>query len=78
MISESGVSRSQKGARVRFSPHDNAVSAPCCLRCLARYLNTSANVLTVSTACAAGLDAIGLAAQDIVSGTYRLCCGGRR
>ena len=30
--------------------------------------NTSANVLTVSTACAAGLDAIGLAARDIVSG----------
>ena len=31
-------------------------------------LRRSANVLTVSTACAAGLDAIGLAARDIVSG----------
>jgi 3-oxoacyl-[acyl-carrier-protein] synthase II len=68
MISESGAIRSQKGASAasrymipQCPPH--AASGA-----LARYLDTSANVLTVSTACAAGLDAIGLAARDIVSG----------
>jgi 3-oxoacyl-[acyl-carrier-protein] synthase II len=69
MISESGVSRSLKGAAAasrymipQCPPH--AASGA-----VARYLDTSANVLTVSTACAAGLDAIGLAARDIVAGT---------
>jgi 3-oxoacyl-[acyl-carrier-protein] synthase II len=68
MISESGAIRSQKGASAasrymipQCPPH--AASGT-----LARYLDTSANALTVSTACAAGLDAIGLAARDIVSG----------
>ena len=70
MISESGASRSQKGA-VSASRHMITQCPPhAASGALARYLNTSANVLTVSTACAAGLDAIGLAARDIVSGTY--------
>lgn len=68
MISESGISRSQKGARAasrymvaQCPPH--AASGA-----LAQYFETSANVVTVSTGCAAGMDAIGLAARDIVSG----------
>jgi 3-oxoacyl-[acyl-carrier-protein] synthase II len=69
MISESGAIRIQKGASAasryvipQCPPH--AASGA-----VARFLNTSANVLTVSTACAAGLDAIGLAARDIMAGT---------
>jgi 3-oxoacyl-[acyl-carrier-protein] synthase II len=69
MISESGAIRMQKGASAasrymipQCPPH--AASGT-----LARFLNTSANVLTVSTACAAGMDAIGLAARDIMAGT---------
>ena len=69
MISESGAIRIQKGASAasryvipQCPPH--AASGA-----IARFLNTSANVLTVSTACAAGLDAIGLAARDIMAGT---------
>ena len=68
MISESGISRSQRGARAasrymvaQCPPH--AASGT-----IAQYFQTSANVVTVSTGCAAGLDAIGLAARDIVSG----------
>jgi 3-oxoacyl-[acyl-carrier-protein] synthase II len=68
MISESGISRSQKGARAasrymvaQCPPH--AASGA-----VAQYFGTAANVVTVSTGCAAGLDAIGLAARDIVSG----------
>ena len=68
MISESGVTRSQKGA-ASASRHMITQCPPhAASGAVARYLNTSANVLTVSTACAAGLDAIGLAARDIVSG----------
>ena len=69
MISESGVNRGLKGA-----PAASRYMIPQCpphaaSGALARYLDTSANVLTVSTACAAGLDAIGLGARDVVSGT---------
>jgi 3-oxoacyl-[acyl-carrier-protein] synthase II len=68
MISESGISRSLKGARgasrymvAQCPPH--AASGA-----MAQYFETSANVVTISTGCAAGLDAIGLAARDIVTG----------
>lgn len=77
MISESGISRTQKGARAasrymvaQCPPH--AASGA-----IAQYFGTAANVVTVSTGCAAGLDAIGLAARDIVSGaTDHVIAGG--
>jgi 3-oxoacyl-[acyl-carrier-protein] synthase II len=68
MISESGVRRFQQGASSAFRHMITQCPPQAASGALARYLNTSANVLTVSTACAAGLDAIGLAARDIVSG----------
>ena len=68
MISESGIARSLRGSPAashhmiaQCSPH--AVSGA-----IARFFGTSANALTVSTACAAGMDAIGLAARDISCG----------
>lgn len=69
MISNSVLSQFQKGSSaaprytVSQSPPHAASSA------IAKYFQASGNVLTVSTACAAGMDAIGLAARDIVSGT---------
>jgi len=68
LISESCIARSTKGgsAASRYaasqSPPHAAAGA------IATYLGSSGDVLTVSTACAAGLEAIGLAARDIVSG----------
>ena len=68
MISNSVLTQFQKGASaaprytVSQCPPHAASSA------IAKYFGTSGNVLTVSTACAAGMDAIGLAARDIVSG----------
>jgi len=68
MISESGVMRAKGGApsasryMISQCPPQAAAGA------LAQYLKTDANVLAVSTACAAGIDSIGLAAEDIVTG----------
>jgi len=68
MISESGAVRSHKGAAAASPYMISQCSPHAASGALAQYLETSANVLTVSTACAAGMDAIGLAARDIVSG----------
>jgi 3-oxoacyl-[acyl-carrier-protein] synthase II len=68
MISESGISRSQKGARAASRYMVTQCPPHAASGALAQYLGTSANVVTVSTGCAAGLDAIGLAARDIISG----------
>ena len=76
MISESGISRSQKGANAASHHMISQCPPNAASGAVARYLNTSANVLTVSTACAAGLDAIGLAARDIVSGVANFVVAG--
>jgi len=68
MISESGVTRIRKGAAAASRHMVSQCPPHAASGTIAQFFNTSANVLTVSTGCAAGLDALGLAAQDIVSG----------
>jgi 3-oxoacyl-[acyl-carrier-protein] synthase II len=68
MISESGAVRSQKGAAAASRYMISQCPPQAASGALAHYLETSENVLTISTACAAGMDAIGLAARDIISG----------
>ena len=77
MISESGIARSKKGGSAA-SPYAASQSPPhAAAGAIARYLESSGDVLTVSTACAAGLEAIGLAAQDIATGaTKQVIAGG--
>ena len=77
MISESGIARSKKGG-LAASPYAASQSPPhAAAGAIARYLESSGDVLTVSTACAAGLEAIGLAAQDIATGaTKQVIAGG--
>ena len=77
MISESGVNRSRKGASAA-SRHMIAQCPPhAAAGALAQYFAVSGSVLTVSTGCAAGMDAIGLAAADVVSGIAdRVIAGG--
>jgi len=69
MIAESGVKRAHGGFGnvcptmiSQCSPHSAAGA-------LSMYLGCQGEVSTVSTACAAGMDAIGLAARDVVQGT---------
>ena len=78
MISESGATRSRQGASAASRYMISQCSPHAASGAIANYLGTSANVLTVSTACAAGMDAIGLAARDIVSGVadYVVAGGG--
>lgn len=68
MISESGVNRSQKGASAASRHMVSQCPPHAASGAIAQYLNTSSSVLTVSTGCAAGMDAIGLAARDVISG----------
>jgi len=68
MISESGAVRNSKGAAAASRHMISQCSPHAASGALAHYLETAENVLTVSTACAAGMDAIGLAARDIISG----------
>ena len=77
MISESGIARSKKGG-LAASPYAASQSPPhAAAGAIARYLESSGDVLTVSTACAAGLEAIGLAAHDIATGaTKQVIAGG--
>jgi 3-oxoacyl-[acyl-carrier-protein] synthase II len=76
MVAESGVARSKKGGAAA-SPYAASQSPPhAAAGAIARYLENSGDVLTVSTACAAGLEAVGLAAQDIVSGAADCAMGG--
>ena len=77
MISESGIARSKKGG-LAASPYAASQSPPhAAAGAMARYLESSGDVLTVSTACAAGLEAIGLAARDIATGaTDQAIAGG--
>jgi 3-oxoacyl-[acyl-carrier-protein] synthase II len=77
MISESGIARSKKGGSAA-SPYAASQSPPhAAAGAVARYLESSGDVLTVSTACAAGLEAIGLAARDIATGaTDQAIAGG--
>jgi 3-oxoacyl-[acyl-carrier-protein] synthase II len=69
MISESGAIRIQKGAAAASRYMIPQCPPQAASGAVAQYLNSAANVLTVSTACAAGLDAIGLAARDVIAGT---------
>ncbi len=68
MISESGVSRAKKGATGASAYMISQCPPHAASGALAQYLETDADVLTVSTACAAGTDAIGLAAEAIING----------
>ena len=68
MISEFGRNPESKGRFCRFALHVSQCPPHAASGAIARYFEISGNVLTVSTACAAGMDAIGLAARDIVSG----------
>jgi 3-oxoacyl-[acyl-carrier-protein] synthase II len=77
MISESGVNRSQKGASAASRHMVSQCPPHAASGTLAQYLNASSSVLTVSTGCAAGMDAIGLAARDVISGvTDSVVAGG--
>ena len=68
MIAESGVRRARSGFEnvcpmvISQSPPHAAVGV------LSMYLGCRGEVQTVSTACAAGMDAIGLAARDVIGG----------
>jgi 3-oxoacyl-[acyl-carrier-protein] synthase II len=68
MISESGAMRAQKGASSASRYMISQCPPQAASGALAQYLKTDADVLTVSTACAAGLDCLGLAAEDIITG----------
>jgi len=68
MISESGAIRAKKGASSASRYMISQCPPHAASGALAHYLDTAANVMTISTACAAGMDAIGLAALDIISG----------
>jgi len=76
MIAESGVKRMKHGYEgtcpmmVSQSPPHAAVGV------LSMFLGCRGEVQTVSTACAAGMDAIGLAARDVVRGTTNLVIAG--
>ena len=68
MISESGFQRAKGGATAASRYVISQCSPQAAAGALAQYLKTSANVLAVSTACAAGVDCLGLAAEDIITG----------
>jgi 3-oxoacyl-[acyl-carrier-protein] synthase II len=68
MISESGVSRSRKGAAAASRHMVSQCPPHAAAGAIAQYFGVSGSVLTVSTGCAAGMDAIGLAAADVISG----------
>jgi 3-oxoacyl-[acyl-carrier-protein] synthase II len=76
MIAESGVRRAQAGFEnvcpmvISQSPPHAAVGM------LSMFLECRGEVQTVSTACAAGMDAIGLAAREIVSGDAEVVVAG--
>jgi len=76
MIAESGVRRVKQGYEgtcpmmVSQSPPHAAVGV------LSMFLGCRGEVQTVSTACAAGMDAIGLAARDVLHGTTNLVVAG--
>ena len=76
MIARSGFKRATKGFDgangniVSQSPPHAAVGS------VAQFLGARGEVHTSSTACAAGLDAIGLAARDIVNGITRCVVAG--
>jgi 3-oxoacyl-[acyl-carrier-protein] synthase II len=69
MISNSVLTQFQRGAStaLRYTVTQSPPHAASCA--IAKYFRASGNVLAVSTACAAGMDAIGLAARDIISGS---------
>jgi 3-oxoacyl-[acyl-carrier-protein] synthase II len=68
MISESGAMRAKSGASAASRYMISQCPPQAAAGALAQYLKTDAEVLTLSTACAAGLDCIGLAAEDIITG----------
>ncbi|HEY5743991.1 MAG TPA: beta-ketoacyl-[acyl-carrier-protein] synthase family protein [Terrimicrobiaceae bacterium] len=68
MISESGIHRSRMGAQAASRHMVSQCPPHAASGAIAHYFETSASVMTISTGCAAGLDAIGLAAKEIVSG----------
>ena len=76
MIAESGVRRAKNGYEgtcpmmVSQSPPHAAVGV------LSMFLGCRGEVQTVSTACAAGMDAVGLASRDIVRGNANLIIAG--
>ena len=76
MIAESGVKRAKHGyeatcpVMVSQSPPHAAVGA------LSIFLGCRGEVQTVSTACAAGMDAIGLAARDVLIGGVNMVVAG--
>ncbi|MFZ0711498.1 MAG: beta-ketoacyl-[acyl-carrier-protein] synthase family protein [Terrimicrobiaceae bacterium] len=68
MISESGVNRSQKGSSAASRHMVSQCPPHAASGALAQYFGGSESVLTISTGCAAGMDAIGQAAREVVSG----------
>ena len=68
MIAQSGYQRALKGATAA-NPHCVAQTPPhAAVGTIGRFLGAKQEMQTVSTACAAGLDALGLAARDIGAG----------
>ena len=68
MIAKSGIQRSAKGL-AGVSPSTATQSPPhAAVGALSGILSPKGEVHTISTACAAGLDAIGLAARDVTDG----------
>jgi 3-oxoacyl-[acyl-carrier-protein] synthase II len=76
MIAQSGYQRALKGM-AGANPHCVAQAPPhCAVGTIGRFLGAKEDVQTISTACAAGLEAIGLAARDISSGRSQCIVAG--
>jgi 3-oxoacyl-[acyl-carrier-protein] synthase II len=76
MISESGVMRAKGGASAASRYMISQCPPQAAAGALAQFLGTDADVMALSTACAAGLDCIGIAAQDIITGKAKYIVAG--
>jgi 3-oxoacyl-[acyl-carrier-protein] synthase II len=76
MIAESGVRRAKGGLKGACPVVMSQCSPHAAAGALAMFLGCRGEVNTVSTSCAAGMDAIGLAAREITNGTADLVIAG--
>jgi len=76
MIAESGVKRAKYGFEAACPTVISQCSPNSAAGALAMFLGCRGEVQTVSTACAAGMDAIGLAARDIYNGEATMVVAG--
>ena len=76
MIAQSGFQRALKGAKAA-NPHCvNQTPPHAAVGTVGRFLGAKEEIHTISTACAAGLDSIGLAARNISTGRSKCIVAG--